>query len=224
MHLSKTTCLTVLVCLAAVVTSVLSQDDQPKANSRNNLLLRRGNIGRQNPLTKTTTTTVAPEYPEDEYVDEEGEQIEGEEGEEGAAKVEPTTTTTTETPRKIRPSIRPFRSNDDLLTTLKKRRQDARNKPVEAKEAPKGYDDEDIPAAAPAKSAKAPAIGKIADNVVFALTKLPKGRRFGPIRKDPEQSAAQSEQNEQSNGDNNAAKSLSSRLGRSRFALNKAQQ
>ncbi|XP_065081926.1 uncharacterized protein LOC135704404 isoform X2 [Ochlerotatus camptorhynchus] len=211
MHLSKTTCLTVLVCLAAVVTSVLSQDDQPKANSRNNLLLRRGNIGRQNPLTKTTTTTVAPEYPEDEYVDEEGEQIEGEEGEEGAAKVEPTTTTTTETPRKIRPSIRPFRSNDDLLTTLKKRRQDARNKPVEAKEAPKGYDDEDIPAAAPAKSAKAPAI-------------VPKGRRFGPIRKDPEQSAAQSEQNEQSNGDNNAAKSLSSRLGRSRFALNKAQQ
>lgn len=35
----------------------------------------------------------------------------------------------------------------------------------------KGYDDEDIPAPAPAKSAKAPAIGKIADNVVFALTK-----------------------------------------------------
>lgn len=191
---------------------VTSQDDPSKTNSRNSLLQRRGNLGRPNPLAKTTTTTPAPEYPEDEYVDEEGELAEGEEGEDGAAKPAPTTTTTTEAPKKIRPSIRPFRSNDDLLTALKKRRLDARNKPVEAKEAPKGYDDENIPAPAPAKSAKAPAI-------------VPKGRRFGPIRKEPEQSAAQSEQSEQSNnGDNNGAKSLSSRLGRSRFALNKAQK
>nr|XP_029730003.1 uncharacterized protein LOC109412992 isoform X1 [Aedes albopictus] len=151
-------------------------------------------------------------------------QLEGEEGEEGAAKPVPTTTTTTEAPKKIRPSIRPFRSNDDLLSALKKRRLESKNsKPAPVKES-KGYDDEDIPAPAPAKSAKAPAIGKIADNVVFALTKLPKGRRFGPIRKEPEQSAAQSEQNEQNNADNSGAKSLSSRLGRSRFALNKAQQ
>lgn len=56
--------LTVLLCLAAVVTSVLSQDDQPKTGSRNNLLLRRNNGGRPNPLAKTTTTTPAPEYPE----------------------------------------------------------------------------------------------------------------------------------------------------------------
>lgn len=60
-------------------------------------------------------------------MDEEGEQVEGEEGEE--AKPAPTTTTTTEAPKKIRPSIRPFRSNDELLTALKKRRLDARNKP-----------------------------------------------------------------------------------------------
>nr|XP_029730005.1 uncharacterized protein LOC109412992 isoform X2 [Aedes albopictus] len=138
-------------------------------------------------------------------------QLEGEEGEEGAAKPVPTTTTTTEAPKKIRPSIRPFRSNDDLLSALKKRRLESKNsKPAPVKES-KGYDDEDIPAPAPAKSAKAPAI-------------VPKGRRFGPIRKEPEQSAAQSEQNEQNNADNSGAKSLSSRLGRSRFALNKAQQ
>lgn len=207
MHLSKTAYLTGLLCLLAVFTSVLSQD----SNSRNNLLQRKGNIGRQNPLARTTTTTVAPEYPEEEYADEDGEQLEGEEGEDGAARPAPTTTTTTEAPRKIRPSIRPFRSNDDLLTALKKRRLESKNtKPAPVKEA-KGYDDEDIPAPAPAKTAKAPAI-------------VPKGRRFGPARKEPEQSAAQSEQNEQSNADNNGAKSLSSRLGRSRFALNKPQQ
>ncbi|EDS42674.1 hypothetical protein CpipJ_CPIJ015250 [Culex quinquefasciatus] len=74
------------------------------------------------------------------------------------------------------------------------------------------YDDEDIPAPAPAKSsAKAPAI-------------VPKGRRFGPVRKEPEQNAAPSEQNEQSNNSNasegtSGVKSLTSRLGRSRFAL-----
>lgn len=60
-------------------------------------------------------------------MDEEGEQLEGEEGEEGAAKPVPTTTTTTEAPKKIRPSIRPFRSNDDLLSALKKRRLESKN-------------------------------------------------------------------------------------------------
>ncbi|EAT46032.1 AAEL002736-PA [Aedes aegypti] len=63
----------------------------------------------------------------EEYVDEEGEQIEGEEGEDAAARPAPTTTTTTEAPKKIRPSIRPFRSNDDLLTALKKRRLESKN-------------------------------------------------------------------------------------------------
>lgn len=53
---------------------------------------------------------------------------------------------------------------------------------------------------------------------------VPKGRRFGPVRKEPEQNAAPSEQNEQSNNSNasegtSGVKSLTSRLGRSRFAL-----
>ncbi|XP_055616117.1 uncharacterized protein LOC129762148 [Toxorhynchites rutilus septentrionalis] len=203
MHLSKTAYLTVLLCLAATVTSVLSQD-----NSRNNLLLRRGNIGRQNPLAKTTTTTPPPEYADDEYVDEEGEHVEGEEGDEPAGhQPVTTTTTTTEKPKNIRPSIRPFRSNDDLLSALKKRRMESKNqKPAPPKE--KVYDDEDIPAAAPAKAAKSPSI-------------VPKGRRFGSARKEPEQNASPSEQSEQTNNgnDNSSGKSLTSRLGRSRFAL-----
>lgn len=33
-----------------------------------------------------------------------------------------TTTTTTESPKKVRPSVRPFRSNEELLSALKKRR------------------------------------------------------------------------------------------------------
>lgn len=214
MHFTKTVVLCLVVALA--VTSVHTQD---AANSRNNLLLRRGNIGRQNPLAKTTTTTPPPEYAEDEYVDEEGEQAEGDEAAEdapaagGRGPLVTTTTTTTEAPKKnLRPSIRPFRSNDDLLSALKKRRLESKNnKPAPPKE--KVYDDEDIPAPAPAKSAaKAPAI-------------VPKGRRFGPARKEPEQNAAPSEQNEQSNnggtseGTSSGVKSLTSRLGRSRFAL-----
>ncbi|XP_055525638.1 uncharacterized protein LOC129718666 isoform X1 [Wyeomyia smithii] len=221
MPLSKTSCLAVILCLIALATLAHSQDEQSK--NRNSLLLRRGSAGRPNPLAKSTTTTQQPEYADDEYVDEDGERPEGDDGEEPAAGGRPaatTTTTTTESPKKIRPTIRPFRSNEDLLTALKKRRQESKNhKPAPPKE--RVYDDEDVPAPAPAKSAKAPAIGKIADNVVFALTKpVTKGRRFGAARKEAEQHAAPSEQSEETNGgDNNAAKSLTSRLGRSRFAL-----
>ncbi|XP_055606728.1 uncharacterized protein LOC129754601 isoform X1 [Uranotaenia lowii] len=225
MHLSKTAHITVVLCLVVTLGSLaLSQDDQQKNGNRNNLLLRRGNVGRQNPLAKTTTTTPPPEYAEDEYVDEDGERYEGEE-EEGGAPARPastTTTTTTESPKKIRPSVRPFRSNDDLLSALKKRRQEYQSHKPAPVQKDRSYDDEDIPAPAPAKAAKTPVTGKIADNVVFALTKLPKGRRFGPARKESEQNASPSEQNEQQNNgasENAGAKSLTSRLGRSRFAL-----
>lgn len=45
-----------------------------------------------------------------------------------------TTTTTTEAPKKmIRPSVRPMRSNEDLLSALKKRRISEKNKPKEGK-------------------------------------------------------------------------------------------
>ncbi|XP_055606761.1 uncharacterized protein LOC129754601 isoform X2 [Uranotaenia lowii] len=212
MHLSKTAHITVVLCLVVTLGSLaLSQDDQQKNGNRNNLLLRRGNVGRQNPLAKTTTTTPPPEYAEDEYVDEDGERYEGEE-EEGGAPARPastTTTTTTESPKKIRPSVRPFRSNDDLLSALKKRRQEYQSHKPAPVQKDRSYDDEDIPAPAPAKAAKTPVT-------------VPKGRRFGPARKESEQNASPSEQNEQQNNgasENAGAKSLTSRLGRSRFAL-----
>lgn len=45
-----------------------------------------------------------------------------------------TTTTTTEAAKKmIRPSVRPMRSNEDLLSALKKRRLSEKNKPKEGK-------------------------------------------------------------------------------------------
>ena len=57
-----------------------------------------------------------PEYVEDEYELDENDQVSS------------TTTTTTEAPKKmIRPSVRPMRSNDDLLSALKKRRLNEKN-------------------------------------------------------------------------------------------------
>lgn len=38
-----------------------------------------------------------------------------------------TTTTTTEVPKVLRPSVRPFRSNQELLSALKKRRLNEKN-------------------------------------------------------------------------------------------------
>uniref|UniRef100_A0A182KF25 Uncharacterized protein n=1 Tax=Anopheles christyi TaxID=43041 RepID=A0A182KF25_9DIPT len=139
--------LSVAVCLVAVLLAVgiraAPQDDQAKAN-RNSLLLRRGGVGRPlgrtTPTTTTTTTQSSADYAEDEYADsyDEGKGDDGGDdgGEESVAggKQPMTTTTTTEAPKKIRPSIRPFRSNDDLLTALKKRRQESKNnKPAAGK-------------------------------------------------------------------------------------------
>ncbi|XP_058064383.1 uncharacterized protein LOC131214054 isoform X1 [Anopheles bellator] len=140
--------------------------DPTKAN-RNSLLLRRGNVGRplgRTTATTTTTTTASPDYAEDEYADnyDEGKGEQGDGGEEDAAdggggKQPTTTTTTTEAPKKIRPSIRPFRSNDDLLSALKKRREESKNsKPAAALPKEKVYDGDEAPAAP--KPAKAPAI------------------------------------------------------------------
>lgn len=60
---------------------------------------------------------------EEPLYDDNGELIEGDE-----KIVEPstTTTTTTEAPKRIGPKIRPFRSNEDLLSALKRRQQNAK--------------------------------------------------------------------------------------------------
>lgn len=73
---------------------------------------------------KTSTTTSNPADDDDgDYPDNGEEPAEGDEGEEADVS---TTTTTTEAPRRIGPVIRPFRSNDDFLNSLKRRRMDAK--------------------------------------------------------------------------------------------------
>ncbi|XP_052900299.1 uncharacterized protein LOC128306740 [Anopheles moucheti] len=222
-HFKTLSVLLVVVLLVASIRASPQADDTAKAN-RNSLLLRRGNVGRPlgrtTPTTTTTTTPSSADYAEDEYADsyDEGKGEDGEDGaEEGPAggKQATTTTTTTEAPKKIRPSIRPFRSNDDLLTALKKRRQESKNsKPAAVAPKEKVYDDEDVPApATPVKSAKAPAI-------------VPSKRRFGSgaARKDDHSAdTSNNDGHEGSDGasgsNSNGAKSLIGRLGRSRFAL-----
>ena len=73
----------------------------------------------------SSTTTQAPAE------DEEGDYAENGEDNQYADEAEDapsttTTTTTTETPKRIGPVIRPFRSNDDFLNSLKRRRMNAK--------------------------------------------------------------------------------------------------
>lgn len=85
---------------------------------------------------------------QDEYAEVEGdeEQLQQQddlnENEAAAPAAPSTTTTTTEPPKKVGPIIRPFRSNDDLLSALKRRQQN--NKTIK-KVAPlsKSHNEED---------------------------------------------------------------------------------
>lgn len=80
----------------------------------------------------TTTTTEAPLSPvggegEEDYQEGEGAPPQYADGEENLdEQVSSTTTTTTETPKRIGPVIRPFRSNDDFLNSLKRRQMNAK--------------------------------------------------------------------------------------------------
>lgn len=70
---------------------------------------------------------------QDEYAEVEGDEEQLQQQDElaneeaaAAAAAELTTTTSTEPPKKIGPIIRPFRSNDDLLSALKRRQQNVK--------------------------------------------------------------------------------------------------
>ncbi|XP_076683801.1 uncharacterized protein LOC143376907 isoform X2 [Andrena cerasifolii] len=82
------------------------------------LLSPRGrvNVGRK--ATGTTQSTTAKPVEQPAEVDEEGE----EELEENQDQQEEVPTTTTESSKKVRGGVRPFRSNQDLLAALKRRR------------------------------------------------------------------------------------------------------
>ncbi|GLV38836.1 hypothetical protein CBL_05835 [Carabus blaptoides fortunei] len=124
----KTTSLLVLLCVVAVCMArpkprpadEYEYDEEPapapKPAARANPLLRRNPLNRGGAKSTTTTTTPAPI--EDEEPIEEGELEEEVE--------EQPVTTTTEATKKLRAGIvRPFRSNDDLLAALKRRREQA---------------------------------------------------------------------------------------------------
>lgn len=71
-------------------------------------------------------TKIMPNLQEDEYV--EGVELAPENDEqEDSPSDSSTTTTTTEAPKVIRVTVRPFRSNEDLLSALKKRRLNEKN-------------------------------------------------------------------------------------------------
>lgn len=73
----------------------------------------------------TSTTTPAPaEEEEGDYADNGEEKEYADEAEDAASTT--TTTTTTEAPKRIGPVIRPFRSNDDFLNSLKRRQMIAK--------------------------------------------------------------------------------------------------
>lgn len=75
---------------------------------------------------KLNNQTSVKSFQEAEYVEGEDAAPENVDQEEEQADSS-TTTTTTEATKKIGPSVRPFRSNQDLLSTLKKRRLSEKN-------------------------------------------------------------------------------------------------
>lgn len=170
-----------------------AEEEPPKRG-----ILARKNIGgRPGPLNKPSTTTTteaayeeAPEGEEDYSEPEE--------------KVETIVTTSTETPKKVM-LIRPFRSNDDLLATLKKRRlQSKLEKPVTEK--PKQNENQEFDEREPSKATEA----------LHKPTKTAPGKkRFGSgkvTRQEPKLEEATSSA---------ATPPLTERLGRSRFNLNR---
>ncbi|KAG5684876.1 hypothetical protein PVAND_014086 [Polypedilum vanderplanki] len=120
MHLTKNLISIALVTL--LLAHIAAAQDTQK---RNSLLAKRA--GNKNIFQKSTTTTAEPAaYEDEEYV--EGLEGDLEQQQHDDEDHSSTTTTTTEAPKKmIRPSVRPMRSNEDLLSALKKRRLNQKN-------------------------------------------------------------------------------------------------
>ncbi|XP_076237132.1 uncharacterized protein LOC143180952 [Calliopsis andreniformis] len=100
---------------------VTSAPARPTSGRLGGLLSSRGRVnvaavGRKGAATTQSTTAKPVEHPVE--VDEEGE----EELEENPEQQEEVLTTTTEASKKVRGGVRPFRSNQDLLAALKRRR------------------------------------------------------------------------------------------------------
>ncbi|KAB0797653.1 hypothetical protein PPYR_08646 [Photinus pyralis] len=121
----------------------------PKPAARNPLLNRRNHLNRQAAPKTSTTTTAAPEVAEEEEIPED-ELVEEE--------VQPETSSTTESGRRLKGGIlRPFRSNHDLLETLKKRREQAIINKANSKTAASDVNDSESVGSEPEKPASKPA-------------------------------------------------------------------
>jgi len=135
----------ILVVLGICLSTVYAQEEGPAVKR---ISLRRP-VGKAALKTTTTTTTPAShndEGDDGEYGDENPEN-QYDENEEYPAESSSTTTTTTEAPKKIGPVIRPFRTNDDFLNSLKRRQMNAKkNKVIAEKPTPKiRHSEEDEP-------------------------------------------------------------------------------
>ncbi|EDW37637.1 GL27070 [Drosophila persimilis] len=154
----------------------------------------------------TTTTTAAPAQNDagegEEYDEEAGLGDHGEEGDEAADSASSTTTTSTEAPKKVGPVIRPFRSNDDFLNSLKRRQQNAKkhraekvpaSKPArKSDESASGEQEDQAPAAAPAP-ASTPSKG-FKGNSALSRRKLSKPAKATPEQAVDDAAAEESEQ------------------------------
>ncbi|XP_041987329.1 uncharacterized protein LOC121739076 [Aricia agestis] len=129
-----------LIVLIACVSCALARPQEEEAKpAPARGLLKRG----PPPKSKTTTTTPAPAQEEAEY-DDEGE-YEQEEQHEASTEAPPSST---EGKKLVGNGVRPFRSNTDLLETLKRKRAQA----AEARHASPASHSEDGQADGPVKA------------------------------------------------------------------------
>lgn len=168
-------CLLFIICALCYGLVAAQEEGGAPASPAKRIAALRRPVGKA--AKATTTTTAAPAHDEageeDEY-NEEGGAAGGENGQygdetdEAGAAAASSTTTTTEPPKKVGPVIRPFRSNDDFLNSLKRRQQNAKkhraekapsaSKPAKKTESESdGEQEEPAAAAAPAPAAPAAA-------------------------------------------------------------------
>ncbi|XP_017051901.1 LOW QUALITY PROTEIN: dihydrolipoyllysine-residue acetyltransferase component of pyruvate dehydrogenase complex [Drosophila ficusphila] len=199
-------CLLFIVCVLCYGLVSAQEDGGPAVSPAKRIAALRRPVGK---AAKVTTTTTAAPQPADaggegeEYDEEAGEH--GDHGEEGdeAAFASSSTTTTTEAPKKVGPVIRPFRSNDDFLNSLKRRQANAKkhraekppspSKPAKKSEESSSGEQEE-PASAPAPAPAASPAKGYKGNSALSRRKLSKTVKATPVEAVEDAAAEESEQ------------------------------
>ncbi|XP_030378285.1 nucleolar protein dao-5 [Scaptodrosophila lebanonensis] len=192
-------CLLFIICALSYGLCAAQDDSAPGGSPAKRIAALRRPVGKA--AKATTTTTPAPLSDDDgelgDYNDEQ------EEGDEPSAQSS-TTTTSTEAPKKVGPVIRPFRSNDDFLNSLKRRQQNAKKHraekaPVKLNKKTEDSSDEHeeaAPAAAPAPAAPAPGKG-YKSNAALSRRKLAKPGKPEPAVEDAAAEESEQQQKEE---------------------------